>query len=194
MAAVERLSTLARGQAGTALALPFNLLDQNTRVFLPEEQPVAVCPGDSPGPPSSLQEYFYKAKTALPGRGARDAGSDSHALAARPMVVAYWDQRPQSSQACPQLIALPHETYSPTPNTVQYTTLALPACPLPCPPLSRARLASPRAGGGRREREALRGPPPDPGLPGMLQGSEPDTKSHGSHEEGCSGASGPLFC
>lgn len=34
--------------------------------------------------------------------------------------------------------------------------------------------------------------PPDPGLAGMLQGSEPDTKSHGSTSEGCSGASGLL--
>lgn len=59
------------------------------------------------------------------------------------------DQWRQPSQPCPQVIALPHETYSPKHRAIQQPGL-LPSCSLPCPPLSDARLASAPAG-GRRE-------------------------------------------
>lgn len=137
--------------------------------------------GTAQAHPRAFRNISTRPRLHCPGEGHGTLGVTLMPL----LLVPWWWHIGTSGHSplrpVPQVIALPHETYSPTPNTVQYTTLALPACPLPCPPLSRARLASPRAGGGRRGREALRGPPPDPGLPGMLQGSEPDTKSHGSH-------------
>lgn len=61
------------------------------------------------------------------------------------------------------------------------------------PPWSHARLASPGWEEGAWILSA--DPPPDPGLPGMLQGSEPDTKSHGSHLGGRLGVlRGCPFC
>lgn len=61
------------------------------------------------------------------------------------------------------------------------------------PPWSHARLASPGWEEGAWMLSA--DPPPDPGLPGMLQGSEPDTKSHGSHLRGRLGVlRGCPFC
>lgn len=131
--------------------------------------------------PRAFRNISTRPSLHCPGEGQRTLGETPTPL----LLVPWWCHIGTSSHSplspVPQVIALPHETYSPTPNTVQYTTPVLPACSLPWPPLSRARLASPWAGGWRRECRALRGPPPDPGLPGMLQGSEPDTKSHGSH-------------
>lgn len=65
---------------------------------------------------------------------------------------------------------------------------------LPTLPLwSHARLAS--RGWEEEARMLSADPPPDPGLPGMLQGSEPDTKSHGSHLGGRLGVlQGCPFC
>lgn len=89
---------------------------------------------------------------------------------------------------------LPNETYGFTPKLRAISDLGscLPA--LPRPPLSDARLASLRAGGGRRVRGCSLWTPPDAGLPGMLQGSEPDTRSHGSYLGRVLGCSGPHFC
>lgn len=85
-----------------------------------------------------------------------------------------------ASSACPPGLCPP-----PPQTPCNTATRALPTCSLPS---SDARLASSPAGG---DTDALCEPASDPGLPGMLQGSEPDAKSHGSYWEGCSGASGP---
>lgn len=86
---------------------------RDTHISLPDEQPVAVCPGDSPGSPTSLQEYLYKAKSALPGRGAEDTGNDSPSPAACPEVAACGDQLCPGRHLCCGPVAAAFSALSP---------------------------------------------------------------------------------
>lgn len=107
----------------------------------------------------AFRNIYTRPSLHCPGEGQRTLGmtppplrlvlrwrpvGTSHAQADTCVV----DQWPQPSQPCPQVIALPHKTYSPKHRAIQQPGL-LPACSLPCPPLSDARFASAPAGGRR---------------------------------------------
>lgn len=111
-------------------------------IYWTRDTHITVYPEDSPGSPWNLQEYLYKAKPALPGKEQGTLGAipmplqlvlrwrhvgTSHAPDPDAYVV---DQEPQ---LCPQVTALPHEIFSPTPQTVQYSSSRL----LPPVPLVR---------------------------------------------------------
>lgn len=157
---------------------------RNTHISLQEEQPdAAICPGNGPGSPRSLQEYLYKATALPPGPRGEDGGSNSPC----PCGSSCEDQPCPGPDACvvdqrlpsSQPLTSPPTRRKPLPQTPCNT---LPPGLPPAPnaaPWSHARLASPGWEEGAWMLSA--DPPPDPGLPGMLQGSEPDTKSHGSH-------------
>lgn len=159
---------------------------RNTHISLQEEQPdAAVCPGNGPGSPRSLQEYLYKAMALLPGPRGEDGGSNSpcpcgSSCEDQPCPgpdACVVDQRLPSSQ--PLTSSPPKPDVNPSPK---HRAILSPCGSHLLPtllPWSHARLASPGWEEGAWMLSA--DPPPDPGLPGMLQGSEPDTKSHGSH-------------
>lgn len=135
---------------------------------------------------------------------AEDTGSKAHAPAAHPVLGACWDQpRPGPSacvwtSGCSLLAPSPRETLrlrsaSRGPHThraIPCLSWALPACILPCPPLSSARFTSPRAGAGMW---ALCGPPLLTSLACCKDQSQTPGGT-GPTQKGHSGASGHHFC
>lgn len=109
--------------------------------------------GTAPAHPRAFRNIYTRPNL-------QDRGEGQGVLGATPMplwLVLWWqrvgtscapdpdacvaDQQPQSSQLCPQVLALPHETHSPTPE--HRAIQLLPTRALPCHPSSDARLASP---------------------------------------------------
>lgn len=186
------------------LGVAHYLLDQK-HISLSEEQPDAVCLGDIPGSPASLQEYLYMANPSLPGPGQRTLGERPY-----PCCPACgggtWDQR-----ARPQCLCVDQRCSLLGPSCRRRRAEVLPHA-VPCLPARPSLLGKALPGlfppaslrvhpcrmliclhlGMRRELDIL-WPPPDPGLPGVLQGSEPDTRSHGDLWEGCSSALEPFW-
>lgn len=149
-----QLHAWARRRTGAALALPVNLLDQKhshiaSRGTARGCRPRGTAQANSP---RAFRKIFIHGHPCTAGQEMEDAGSHSCA----PVAAAHWDQLWPwwaSGRSPPSPHAghpLPHEIYSPAPNTVQYFDLGsfLPAPSLV--PSVHTRLASPwaRQGGG----------------------------------------------
>lgn len=136
----------ARRQAGTALASPFNLLDQRHSHIASRGTASRCLPRGQPqAHRRAFRNIYTRPGLHCPGEGRRTLGMTPRPrhLCCGPAATAF--------SACPPGHCPPRGDSQPHPQTPCNTaTWALATCSLPCRLLSDARLASTWAGGRRQ--------------------------------------------
>lgn len=90
----------ARRQPGTALALPFNLLDQKYSHITSRGTHRYLLPRRQAGPLHEPSGILTHGQACTARQGAEDTGSDFPGPAACPVVVACWDQPCSGPDTC----------------------------------------------------------------------------------------------